>query len=105
MPKNPLDPEDFLFKHEYHGVGDEYKNSYDALWNKEEGKDKHPSQQIVVTDYIKETQDTFIFIWHRHKSNLNITDCGEGKGYSFYRARLAIYDPCAVRLDCGLNQF
>ena len=33
------------------------------------------------------------FVWQREKSNKNIEDTGDGKGFSFYLARYVFEDP------------
>ena len=39
------------------------------------------------------------FVWHREKSNRNITDTGDGKGFSFYLARYVFEDPYVVEIE------
>ena len=39
------------------------------------------------------------FVWHREKSNKNIKDTGDGKGFSFYLARYAFEDPYSVEIE------
>ena len=39
------------------------------------------------------------FVWHREKSNNNLKDTGDGKGFSFYLARYVFDDPYSVEIE------
>lgn len=39
------------------------------------------------------------FVWHREKSNDNLKDTGDGKGFSFYLARYVFDDPYSVEIE------
>ena len=43
------------------------------------------------------------FVWHREKSNKNIKDTGDGKGFSFYLARYVFEDPYSVEIENETN--
>lgn len=43
------------------------------------------------------------FVWHREKSNKNITNTGDGKGFSFYLARYVFEDPYVVEIENETN--
>ncbi len=80
----------------YHYPKDEYKDSIEALYEKEEGDE---NQDVVVIDKSIATGKKLEFIWNRGKSNANITDTGEGKfGFSFYYARYAYRDKCMIEV-------
>jgi len=58
-------------------------DSYEAYYEPDHGD---PNELVEVND------DVYTFTWNRGKSNDNLTDTGEGKGFSFYLARRAYYD-------------
>ena len=58
-------------------------NSYDAFYEIDHGD---PKGLVEVKD------KAINFTWYRSKSNENLTDTREGKGFSFYLARFAYYD-------------
>jgi uncharacterized DUF497 family protein len=41
------------------------------------------------------------FVWNRGKSNENISNTGDGKGFSFYLARHVYKDPNVLYIDCS----
>lgn len=43
------------------------------------------------------------FVWHREKSNKNIKDTGDGKGFSFFLARYVFEDPYSVEIENETN--
>jgi hypothetical protein len=79
-----------------HGIGDKFKNSRDAFFEKEEGDE---DVDVEITDRVSGTTKILNFVWNRGKSNRNTIDTGDGKfGFSFYYARYAYADP--YKLKC-----
>jgi uncharacterized DUF497 family protein len=76
-----------------HGIGDTYKDSEEALYEKEGNEDA----DVEVIDRRKDTGEIIHYIWDKRKSNANVTDTRFGKlGFSFYFARYVYRDPYKV---------
>jgi uncharacterized DUF497 family protein len=94
-----------LLHHATHGIGDVYKDSEAALYEKE--CESEENADVEVLDRRRDTGKILHFIWDRKKSNDNVDDIRLGKrGFSFYYARYLYRD--AYILECpelakGLN--
>jgi len=65
-------------------------DSYDAFYKPDPGE---PDELVEIKD------DFLTFTWERKKSNENLIDQREGKGFSFYLARHAYYDKYKLPKD------
>ncbi len=69
-----------------------YEDSYEAYYEKDK---TGPENEDVICGK---------FVWNRKKSNENITDTSDGKGFSFYLARHAFDDKFKVTIKDKTNE-
>ena len=78
-----------------YGIGTKFKFMQEAYFDEEPGD---RSQRVEVIDRRKEDGKIFRFAWERWKSNDNLKDMRDRKGFTFFFARQAYYDD--YMLEC-----